>query len=174
MTSPPGYTRSRVVRERAIDRAWAALRVASAREAYLSTAEIAEAAVASRSAVKRLVQAARDRGWIDVIVDDCGGAVERHAYRLTADAPADAPVLRLEDRGAVSAIAPSGQTGAALRRLRLERGWSLAETARQIGVADTRTVRRYEACAQLPPAIAERVAAQSAQTTPRRSRTSPS
>jgi hypothetical protein len=160
VTAPAGYIRSRTARERSIDRAWAALRSASARGHYLATSEIAEAADASLSVVKRLTQAARDAGWLEVIVEDVAGAVARHLYRLTPASPADAPVLRLDDRRAISAVASGGGlSGNALRRLRLERGWSLAETARQLGIRDKRTVRRYEAAAQLPPPVAERVEA---------------
>ncbi len=164
MTAPAGYIRSRTSRERSIDRAWAAMRAASARGHYLATSEIADAADASLSVVKRLTQAARDAGWLEVIVEDVAGAVARHLYRLTDEAPAEAPVLRLDDRRAVSAVASGGLSGDALRRLRLERGWSLAETARQIGVADKRTVRRYESAAHLPPPVAERVEALGAST----------
>jgi hypothetical protein len=164
MTSPTGYIRSRTTRERSIDRAWAVLQAAARRGRWLAAGDIAEAAEASRSVVKRLLQAGRDAGWIEISHEirdhetpDARGAVRTPLYRLTAAAPDTAPALRLTDATHVEPVAHGAMSGESLRQLRLESGWTLVETAERIGVADTRTVRRYETLATLPGTVSDRV-----------------
>lgn len=158
MTAPTGYIRARVERERDIDRIWASLRRA---RKPVSAATLAERAKTSRSQVKRLLQAARDAGWLAAVSYDLEpgpdfGAARVPLYALTSAAPAAAPVLVRDGSGYLAQAA--GRTpGAALAELRSARGWTLTETAQEIGVRDKRTVRRYEAMATLPPSIADRV-----------------
>jgi DNA-binding transcriptional regulator YiaG len=155
VTCPPGYTRARATRNRVTDALWHALRAA---RAPISTAELADRAGSSHTQAKRLVQAARDAGWI-VVVDyaTAGPGDGRTAlYALTTEAPEAVGTLR-RDGSSMVAIGPSTVTGAELAVLRQTLGWSAGKVGDALGV-ERRTVRRYERTASLPPVIAEKVA----------------
>jgi len=162
VTAQPGYVRARTSRQRVIDELWLALRRSPS---PISAAELADQVGASRTITKRLIQAARDAAW--VIVDGyeqraIGQGPSPALYRVTRAAPVRAPILRDGDQGpeAIHEGERGGATsGAVLAALRRARGWTIAQTAEAIGIRDHRTVRRYEAAAALPPAVAERVEA---------------
>ena len=97
-----GYTRSRRVTERSLDRLWAAL-FAAARP--LSKAALAEAAGCSASYAKHVLAALRRAGWVDSPTWDLMetasglGAARVPLYERTGAMPPQAPTLRLGSRG---------------------------------------------------------------------------
>lgn len=165
MTSPPGYIRSRTGRERAIDRAWAALRMAGAAGRYISASQITDQHDIGATQLKRLIRAADAGGWLETtsIVrphekPGVHGAAVVRLYRLTPNAPVDAPALRATGDGGFIAVTLSDVSGVELKALRQAQGWSLQLTAQMIGVRTGATVSRYEAAARLPIEIGRAVA----------------